>query len=49
VRADRHLQLACRGQEAAIVALDISVCYLSNLDNPTVAGDGSPARVRLRR
>jgi len=31
--------------EAAIVALDISVCYLSNLDNPTVA-QGWIARAR---
>jgi DNA-binding CsgD family transcriptional regulator/tetratricopeptide (TPR) repeat protein len=34
-----------RNAEAAIVALDISVCYLSNLDNPTVA-QGWIARAR---
>jgi DNA-binding CsgD family transcriptional regulator len=34
-----------RNPEAAIVALDISVCYLSNLDNPTVA-QGWIARAR---
>ena len=34
-----------RNAEAAIAALDISVCYLSNLDNPTVA-EGWIARAR---
>jgi DNA-binding CsgD family transcriptional regulator/tetratricopeptide (TPR) repeat protein len=34
-----------RNAEAATVALDISVCYLSNLDNPTVA-QGWIARAR---
>jgi ATP/maltotriose-dependent transcriptional regulator MalT len=34
-----------RNAEATIVALDISVCYLSNLDNPTVA-QGWIARAR---
>jgi DNA-binding CsgD family transcriptional regulator/tetratricopeptide (TPR) repeat protein len=34
-----------RNAEAAIVALDISVCYVSNLDNPTVA-QGWIARAR---
>ena len=34
-----------RHREAAIVALDISVCQLSNLDNP-VAAQGWIARAR---
>jgi ATP/maltotriose-dependent transcriptional regulator MalT len=44
-RAYASYRATWRNDEAAIVALDISVCYLSNLDNPTVA-QGWIARAR---
>jgi hypothetical protein len=41
-RAYSAYRAARRHAEAAMVALDVSVSYLSNLDTPSWPGDGSP-------